>query len=283
MNENVSDKIDIDIVKERPLHDVLASIHLEIGICHAVSCIQWCLPNITISYWSRWTFRAIFFVALIVCMAYSTLEGVELARLDAHAMIDAFADIRFDYWVINTSTKALDSLLANVVDWCWKGAQIQLKIYCNIRQSPTSWVIFRCAWWLGDHLRDCLCDLLVIPLPVVLVVSCNIGLTEEVLFGKQKIWSWHTIVSVGAIFFSGGAGVAANCLVAILVKHTVVSFLVISVILAIHCVFADIDAVLKVCCFFWDVPPNDKPLTLVRAVTLSSRTSRREGRGRKNW
>ena len=47
MNENVSYEIDIDILKERPLHDVLASIHVEIGICHAVSCVQWCLPKIT--------------------------------------------------------------------------------------------------------------------------------------------------------------------------------------------------------------------------------------------
>ena len=40
MNENVNDKIYIDILKERPLHDVLASISVEIGICHAVSCVQ---------------------------------------------------------------------------------------------------------------------------------------------------------------------------------------------------------------------------------------------------
>ena len=36
MNKNVSDKIDIDIVKERPLHDVLASKIVEIGICREV-------------------------------------------------------------------------------------------------------------------------------------------------------------------------------------------------------------------------------------------------------
>ena len=36
MNENVNDKIDIDILKERPLHDVLASIFVVIGICREV-------------------------------------------------------------------------------------------------------------------------------------------------------------------------------------------------------------------------------------------------------
>ena len=40
MNEDVNDKIDIDILKERPLHDVLASIRVEIGFCHAVSPVQ---------------------------------------------------------------------------------------------------------------------------------------------------------------------------------------------------------------------------------------------------
>ena len=40
MNENANDKIDIDISKERPLHDVPASICVEIGICHAVSRVQ---------------------------------------------------------------------------------------------------------------------------------------------------------------------------------------------------------------------------------------------------
>ena len=36
MNENVNDKIDIDILKERPLHDVLASKNVAIGICREV-------------------------------------------------------------------------------------------------------------------------------------------------------------------------------------------------------------------------------------------------------
>ena len=58
------------------------------------------------------------------------------------------------------------------------------------------------------------------------------------------------MVSFGAVFFPSGACVTANCGVAILEYHTVVIFLVISVILAVHCVFADVDAVLKVSCFF---------------------------------
>ena len=47
MNENVNDKIDIDILKERPLHDVLAFIEA-MGICPTVSPVQLCLPTILI-------------------------------------------------------------------------------------------------------------------------------------------------------------------------------------------------------------------------------------------
>ena len=60
-------------------------------------------------------------IAVIVCVAYSTLIGVEPAatiRPDAHAVMDAFADIRFGYWVIDTLTIALVLLLASRVDWC---------------------------------------------------------------------------------------------------------------------------------------------------------------------
>ena len=198
MNKNVSDKIDIDIVKERPLHDVLASIHLEIGICHAVSCVQWHLPNLTIFFWSSLTILAILIaIAHRVCVAYSTLKGVELARLEGHAMIDAFADVLFGYWVNIPITIALDCLLAPVVDWCWKCAQMQLEIYCNIRQSPTSWVMFRCAWCLGDHLRDrlgdCLCDLL--------LVSCKIGVTQEVFLTSRKYHSYIPWYPLEQYFF----------------------------------------------------------------------------------
>ena len=36
MDENANDKIDIDILKERPLHDVLASIFVVISSCREV-------------------------------------------------------------------------------------------------------------------------------------------------------------------------------------------------------------------------------------------------------
>ena len=52
------------------------------------------------------------------------------------------------------------------------------------------------------------------------------------------------MVSIGAIFFPSGACVTANCGVAILKHKAFVYFLVISVPLAGHCVFAHIDAVL---------------------------------------
>ena len=52
------------------------------------------------------------------------------------------------------------------------------------------------------------------------------------------------MVSIGANYWSSGACVTAFVGFAILKHNAVVIFLVISVPLAAHCVFADIDAVL---------------------------------------
>ena len=96
MNENANDKIDIDISKERPLHDVPASICVEIGV---LSCSQSCSANF---HWSRCTIRTLHlaFAVLIEiapalrksCWIGMSPPGVELARIHCLAINLALLD-----------------------------------------------------------------------------------------------------------------------------------------------------------------------------------------------
>ena len=109
--------------------------------------------------------------------------------------------------------------------------------YCNTTQSPTMILSEAC---LCECCCDCLCD----HLCDFVVISCEIDERQEEFWKRPKILSLHTMVSSGARFWSSSTSVAATWGVTVLVENTVVIFLVISVPLTAHTVFAVIDTFL---------------------------------------
>ena len=125
-------------------------------------------------HWSRCTFRIWFLaIALLVEIAPVMIStpAIELASWGFLAIPHAIRDTIDPFWLSSSFAPANVHLLATwrqgFLDiWCWKGADMQLKTYCNIRQSPT-WVIFidcLCGYLgdlLSDRLSDCHFDILV--------------------------------------------------------------------------------------------------------------------------
>ena len=142
-------------------------------------------------HWSRCTLRIRHLAITLlveIAVGISSTQGVELASWGFLAIPHATRDAIDPFWLSIRFAPAHVHLLATWRQgshgiWCWKGAHMQLKTYCNIRQSPT-WVIFidcLCGYLgdlLSDRLSDCHFDIL---------VACHkFVISQEVFFWPSR-------------------------------------------------------------------------------------------------